>query len=154
MTNTTYQQVLDRSPADQAFITALGAAVFQYTSMEWHAACCCEKMRHGFIDKFWDHSDKKTTANTAAEVLICETKKLPESDEKNNLLAAAEEFQRFVSKERNFLFHSAPGQLDNYVVLSKGERIYTTSELQQLAIDFFDCLLVLNKSLHGALSNL
>jgi hypothetical protein len=97
-----------RVPVEDAYVTALGRAAYVFSSVEWNAVYCCEKLETGFVQKA-----VKLTAGQIADKLLSLMKKRPaRAVDWQRCVDAAAEFKR-LTRRRNDLMHANPGTAPN-----------------------------------------
>ena len=78
-----------RQPTDPDYMHALGTAAFCFAICEWNAVYCAERIRPGSLGTF---IKDELTAGKIAKKLIDLTRNMPETFERDELIAAAQAF--------------------------------------------------------------
>lgn len=137
------------------FISSLGAAVYFFSRAEWVSICCCHAIDKEYVYK--TGGDEKPSASNVAEKLISlANKKISDSKQKNDLLAAARIFKSLASDERNALLHSYPATFDGVHLLhnAKENKSYNTEALKNYARQSAACSDTLNRIFNEFLRHL
>lgn len=134
-----------RVPVDEAYVAAIGRATYVFSTLEWNAVWCCERMRKNYISMLG-----RKTAGAVAQDLVKFSHKRPLAD-RAACVAPAVEFARLV-KQRNALLHGKPG-----TAAGGAQRLFhegaawDTASIDDLADEFAACSIVLNALLYGEL---
>lgn len=93
-----------RVPVEDGYVAALGRAAYVFSSAEWNAVYCCEKLEPGFVQKA-----VKLTAGQIADKLVSLMNKRPATaTDRQQCIDVAAEFKRLTGR-RNDLMHANPG---------------------------------------------
>ena len=131
---------------DHDYVSALGAAVYAWATLEWNAVRCCERIRPGSIEALSDR-----TAGRVADTLVALAGDLPASKEQNDLSEAAVRFAALV-RTRNNLFHAKPGtNAEGRERLFRSGDEWLLAEIMKAAETFEDCARRLDFFLGGFL---
>lgn len=95
-----------RIQVDDAYVAALGRAVFDFAVLECNAVYCCERLKPGYLRKV---ERKKKTAGGIAGDLLAHLRLLPADDPWRACWHAATRFDELV-ETRNPMLHAKPGQ--------------------------------------------
>lgn len=129
-----------RVPMDDGYSEAVGRAVYVFSSAEWMAVHCCEKMKKDYLKKV----AKKTAGQIAADLKEL-VQKLPMANTNSRCLNAASEFERLV-KVRNDLIHSNPGTApEGTQALFRYGNEWTIAKITDAADEFAACSIELNE---------
>ena len=129
------------------YTAALGLAVYCFASLEWNAVWCCERIEPGSIEAL-----EERTGGRVADTLLSLVKRLPSSEEQQELQSAAADF-RFLVGTRNNLVHAKPGiAADGMHALFRHGDQWTLKELEGVADAFARCSIRLDRALHGFLA--
>lgn len=121
-----------RVPVEDAYVAALGRAAYVFSSAEWNAVYCCEKLETGFVQKA-----AKLTAGQIADKLLSLMKKRPATvPDWQRCIDAAAEFKRLTGR-RNDLMHANPGTAPNgEQQLFRHGAQWTTNAVDDVADEF------------------
>lgn len=138
-----------RQPIEDPFAHALGVATFCFAICEWNAVYCAQRIKPGSLQRF---VKDELTAGKIAKKLSDLVRNMPKSKERDELLAAADEFMNLVPV-RNGILHGKPCSNEDGRARLIADRILEIPDLEEAADRFSDCSQKLNKLLHGFLSN-
>jgi hypothetical protein len=125
-----------RIPAEPAYVSALGLAIFAFARLEWAAVCCCERIQPNSIHGL---PKKRKTAGGIAKKLIELAAGLPASPEQIDLRAAAAEFEGLALR-RNDLLHAQPGSTtDGAQRVFRDGLPWEIEKINEAADDFTEC---------------
>ena len=132
-----------RIDVDRDYTAALGLAVYAFATLEWRAILCCERIEPGSIETLHER-----TAGRVADTLRHLAGTLAESGARDELDAAAADFQAF-TRTRNNLVHAKPGvTADGRQRLFRDGDQWTIAEIEAVADAFTACALRLDRCLH------
>ena len=137
-----------RQPIDPGYMHALGTATFCFAICEWNAVYCAERIRPGSLGTF---IKDEFTAGKIANKLIDLTRNMPKTAERNELIAAAQEFAALVPL-RNSILHGKPCTGPNGKARVSNTKVIEIPDFQVAADAFSACSIELNRLLHGFLS--
>lgn len=138
-----------RIQVDDAYVAALGRAVFDFAVLECNAVYCCERLKPGYLRKV---ERKKKTAGGVASDLLAHLRLLPADDPRRACWHAATRFDELV-ETRNPMLHAKPGTANG-----GGQRLlhdsddWTIAENEEAADQFAACSIELNRLLYGVLA--
>jgi transcriptional regulator with XRE-family HTH domain len=138
-----------RVPAEPAYVSSLGLAVFAFARLEWAAVWCCERIAPNSINNALPRM-----AGDLADRLITLAATLPPSSEQIEICEAAAEFKDLV-RTRNALLHAKPGSTtDGAQQLFRDGLPWTVDMIDDAADAFTACNDRLVVLLHGFLAGL
>src|SRR5207248_697610 len=92
-----------RMPVDEAYLAALGRAVYTFARLEWRVVWCCERMAGGYINRIGTR-----TAGGIARDFLSLIAAIPDAEERSLYSVPGNEFTRLVVV-RNEIMHGKPG---------------------------------------------
>lgn len=128
-----------RIVVDDAYLVALGRALFVFAGLEWNGVWCCERLRPGYVDTV----DRKTAGAIASEFVDAAANVAP-GEVTDRLVAAAADFRRLVIV-RNDIMHAQPCHAPSGEErLQRRGELWTIEELEGAADQFAVCSIELN----------
>ncbi|MBB5220395.1 hypothetical protein HNP73_000316 [Amaricoccus macauensis] len=138
-----------RIEVDDAYVMAIGRAVFVFSVLEWNAAFCCDRLEPGYLRTV---EQKKRTAGGIAGDLLAQIQGLPAKDPRHACRDAAVRFDELV-EVRNALMHGRPGTAEGGKQrLFRDGDDWTIAEIEEAADQFAACSIELGDLLHGVLA--
>lgn len=136
-----------RQPLDAEYAQALGEAAFVFSILEWNAIWACERIKPGSINEL-----NPKTAGAIAKRLLLLADELAEHPDRTEFMLCAQKFSELV-EHRNGLMHGRPGtdSSDQKAKLFRNGEAWTAQKIQDIANEFSECSIQLNKHLHGFL---
>lgn len=138
-----------RIQVEDAYVAALGRAVFVFSILEWNAVYCCDRLKVGYLQTV---ERKKKTAGGIAGDLLAQLRRLPAEDPRRECWDAALRFEELVDV-RNALMHGKPGTTEDGAqrLFHDGDD-WTIEEIEEATDRFAACSIELNRVLHGVLA--
>lgn len=127
-----------RIVVDDAYLKAIGAAVYSFAILEWNAVYCGEKLKPGYLRKV-----ARKTAGCIAKDVTKFAPRIKDSDKRARYRAAVE-FTRLVGR-RNNLVHANPATIGNEQRLYRRGKAWQLCEINELADEFAICSIELNE---------
>ena len=137
-----------RQPADPDYMHALGTATFCFAICEWNAVWCAQRISPGVLQRF---VKDELTAGRIAKKFADLARNMPKSNEREDIIAAAEEFRKLVPL-RNKILHGKPCTGPDGNARLSTKKVFEVSDLEDAADSFSACSHKLNGLLHGFLS--
>lgn len=137
-----------RSPVKADYVNALGLAAFTFASCEWQVVWCSEKIKPGSLNRL---VGDERTAGKIAKFFIDLTRNMPKSKEREELIAAAQEFARVV-EIRNAIMHGKPCTGPSGEARLSSGQVLEIDYLEDAADAFVACSSELNRLYYGFLT--
>ena len=138
-----------RSPVKTDYVNALGLATYTFSSLEWQAVWCAEKIKPGSINQV---VGQEMTAGKIAKIFLDLTRNMPKSSKREELKKHASKFMELVNV-RNNIMHGKPCTGPNGEPRLNGGAVIEVSDLENAADNFLECSNHLNSLFYGFLQS-
>jgi hypothetical protein len=137
-----------RQPIGADYAKALGDASFCFSILEWNVVWACERIEPGSLRNI---VNEELTAGKIAKRFLDLVRNMPKARERQELTAAAQEFNRLVGI-RNCIVHGKPCTGPSGEARLSSQGVLEISDLEEFADSFSACGIEVNRLLHGYLA--